>query len=113
MPYRVDVTRASRFVAVFTTVNAGLPTRRSIRATFGFSSGSDQPNASMTVRATNRDASRAKVTVSAKGKKNWLTMPPTKPSGSNTATVVSGEVVMRDGTDTGARPGALVRGARS
>ena len=30
-----------------------------------------------------------------------------------TATIVSGEVVMRDGTDTGARPGALVRGARS
>jgi len=29
-----------------------------------------------------------------------------------TATVVSGEVVMRDGVDTGARPGALLRGAR-
>jgi N-acyl-D-aspartate/D-glutamate deacylase len=28
------------------------------------------------------------------------------------ATIVSGEVVMRDGADTGARPGALVRGAR-
>jgi N-acyl-D-amino-acid deacylase len=28
------------------------------------------------------------------------------------ATIVSGEVVMRDGEDTGARPGALVRGAR-
>jgi N-acyl-D-aspartate/D-glutamate deacylase len=28
------------------------------------------------------------------------------------ATMVSGEVVMRDGRDTGARPGALVRGAR-
>jgi N-acyl-D-aspartate/D-glutamate deacylase len=29
------------------------------------------------------------------------------------ATIVSGEVVMRDGVDTGARPGALLRGARS
>jgi N-acyl-D-aspartate/D-glutamate deacylase len=29
------------------------------------------------------------------------------------ATVVSGEVVMRDGKETGARPGALVRGARA
>jgi N-acyl-D-aspartate/D-glutamate deacylase len=29
------------------------------------------------------------------------------------ATIVSGEVVLRDGHDTGARPGALVRGARS
>jgi len=29
------------------------------------------------------------------------------------ATIVAGTVVMRDGTDTGARPGALVRGARS
>jgi N-acyl-D-amino-acid deacylase len=29
------------------------------------------------------------------------------------ATVVSGEVVMRDGEETGARPGALIRGARS
>jgi len=28
------------------------------------------------------------------------------------ATIVSGEVVMRDGVDTGARPGALLRGAR-
>jgi N-acyl-D-amino-acid deacylase len=28
------------------------------------------------------------------------------------ATIVSGEVVLRDGEDTGARPGALVRGAR-
>jgi N-acyl-D-amino-acid deacylase len=28
------------------------------------------------------------------------------------ATIVSGEVVMRDGRETGARPGALVRGAR-
>jgi len=28
------------------------------------------------------------------------------------ATIVAGEVVMRDGTDTGARPGRLIRGAR-
>jgi N-acyl-D-aspartate/D-glutamate deacylase len=28
------------------------------------------------------------------------------------ATIVGGRVVMRDGIDTGARPGALVRGAR-
>jgi N-acyl-D-amino-acid deacylase len=28
------------------------------------------------------------------------------------ATIVSGEVVLRDGEDTGARPGALLRGAR-
>ena len=29
-----------------------------------------------------------------------------------TATIVSGEVITRDGVDTGARPGALLRGAR-
>jgi N-acyl-D-aspartate/D-glutamate deacylase len=28
------------------------------------------------------------------------------------ATIVSGQVVLRDGEDTGARPGQLVRGAR-
>jgi N-acyl-D-aspartate/D-glutamate deacylase len=28
------------------------------------------------------------------------------------ATIVSGQVVLRDGEDTGARPGALLRGAR-
>lgn len=28
------------------------------------------------------------------------------------ATIVAGEVVMRNGTDTGARPGRLIRGAR-
>jgi N-acyl-D-aspartate/D-glutamate deacylase len=28
------------------------------------------------------------------------------------ATIVSGEVVLRNGADTGARPGALLRGAR-
>ncbi len=47
-----------------------------------------------TVRAQTSDASRAKVTVSAKGRKNWLTRPPTKPSGRKTATVVSVELVM-------------------
>ena len=29
------------------------------------------------------------------------------------ATIVSGEVIMRDGEDTGARPGQLVRGEQS
>jgi N-acyl-D-aspartate/D-glutamate deacylase len=29
-----------------------------------------------------------------------------------TATIVSGEVIVRDGVDTGARPGTLLRGAR-
>lgn len=29
-----------------------------------------------------------------------------------TATIVSGEVITRNGVDTGARPGALLRGAR-
>jgi N-acyl-D-aspartate/D-glutamate deacylase len=29
------------------------------------------------------------------------------------ATIVAGEVVLRDGEDTGARPGALVRGPQS
>jgi N-acyl-D-aspartate/D-glutamate deacylase len=29
------------------------------------------------------------------------------------ATIVAGEVIQRDGKDTGARPGALVRGARA
>lgn len=29
------------------------------------------------------------------------------------ATIVSGEVVLRDGEDTGARPGALIRSQRS
>ncbi len=52
----------------------------------------------MTVRATNSEASRANVTVSAKGRKNWLTMPPTKPSGRNTATVVSVLLVMAPAT---------------
>ena len=28
------------------------------------------------------------------------------------ATIVSGEVIVRDGVDTGARPGTLLRGAR-
>ncbi len=41
-----------------------------------------------TVRAHSSEASSANVTVSANGRKNWLTMPPTKPSGRKTATVV-------------------------
>ena len=44
------------------------------------------------------EASSAKVTVSAKGRKNWLTMPPTKPSGRNTATVVRVLLVMAPAT---------------
>ena len=52
----------------------------------------------MTVSATSSDASSAKVTVSAKGRKNWLTMPPTKPSGRNTATVVRVLLVMAAAT---------------
>ena len=35
------------------------------------------------------DASSANVTVSAKGRNSWLTMPPTKPMGRKTAIVVS------------------------
>ena len=47
-----------------------------------------------TVSAQTSEASRAKVTVRAKGRKNWLTMPPTKPIGRKTATVVIVELVM-------------------
>ena len=47
-----------------------------------------------TVRAQMSDASRAKVTVKAKGRKNWLTRPPTRPRGRKTATVVRVELVM-------------------
>ena len=42
-----------------------------------------------TVSAQTSEASSANVTVSAKGRKNWLTKPPTKPSGRNTPTVVT------------------------
>ena len=52
----------------------------------------------MTVRATSSEASRAKVTARPKGRKNWLTMPPTKPSGRKTATVVIVELVMAPAT---------------
>ena len=38
------------------------------------------------------------MTVSAKGRKNWLTMPPTKPSGRKTATVVMVLLVMAPAT---------------
>ena len=47
-----------------------------------------------TVKAQISEARRAKVTVSAKGRKNWLTRPPTNPSGRKTATVVRVELVM-------------------
>ena len=40
------------------------------------------------------EASRAKVTVRLKGRKNWVTSPPTRPMGRKTATVVMVEEVM-------------------
>ena len=52
----------------------------------------------MTVRATSSEASSAKVMARPKGRKNWLTMPPMKPSGRNTATVVMVELVMAPAT---------------
>ena len=60
-----------------------------------------------TVSAQTSEASRAKVTVRAKGRKNWLTMPPTKPSGRKTATVVSVELVMALGDFTRAGDAGL------
>ena len=47
------------------------------------------------------EASSANVTVSANGRKNWLTRPPTKPSGRNTATVVSVLAVIAPATSRG------------
>jgi hypothetical protein len=54
-----------------------------------------------TVSAQTSEASRANVTVSAKGRKNWLTMPPTKPIGRKTATVVRVELVIAPATSRG------------
>jgi hypothetical protein len=54
-----------------------------------------------TVSATTSEARRANVTVSAKGRKNWLTRPPTKPSGRKTATVVNVAEVMAVATSRG------------
>ena len=41
------------------------------------------------------------MTVSANGRKNWLTMPPTKPSGRNTPTVVMVAAVIAPATSFG------------
>ena len=51
-----------------------------------------------TVRAHTSEASSANVTVRAKGRKNWLTKPPTKPSGRNTPTVVTVAAVIAPAT---------------
>ena len=62
-----------------------------------------------TVRAQTSEASSAKVTVRAKGRKNWLTKPPTKPSGRNTPTVVTVAAVMAPATSFGPLIEALRR----
>ena len=54
-----------------------------------------------TVSAQISDASSANVTVRANGRKNWLTRPPTKPIGRNTATVVSVVAVIAPATSRG------------
>jgi hypothetical protein len=54
-----------------------------------------------TVSAQISDATSANVTVSAKGRKNWLTKPPTKPSGRNTPTVVTVAAVIAPATSRG------------
>jgi len=46
------------------------------------------------VTETIREASKAKATVRESGRKNLLTMPPTRPRGRNTAVVVRVEEVM-------------------
>ena len=61
------------------------------------------------MRAQTSDASRANVTVSAKGRKNWLTRPPTNPSGRKTATVVSVLAVMAPATSLGPLMDAVSR----
>ena len=55
------------------------------------------------------DASSANVTVSANGRKNWLTRPPTKPSGRKTATVVSVLAVIAPATSFGPLRTAVMR----
>ncbi len=54
-----------------------------------------------TVSAQMSEASSANVTVRAKGRKNWLTSPPTRPSGRNTPTVVIVAAVMAPATSLG------------
>jgi hypothetical protein len=51
-------------------------------------------NTGMMVTETIREASRANATVRESGRKNLLTMPPTRPRGRNTAVVVRVEDVM-------------------
>ena len=48
----------------------------------------------MTVMETIRDAMSANATVSESGRKNLLTMPPTRPNGRKTAVVVNVDEVM-------------------
>ena len=60
----------------------------------GMRSTKNQASTGMTVSATSSEASSANVTARPKGRKNWLTMPPTKPMGRNTATVVIVLLVM-------------------
>jgi hypothetical protein len=48
----------------------------------------------MMVTATSREASRAKATVRESGRKNLLTIPPTRPRGTKTAVVVRVEEVI-------------------
>ena len=62
-----------------------------------------------TVSAQMSEASSANVTVNAKGRKNWLTMPPTKPSGRNTATVVRVLAVIAPATSFGPLSDAVIR----
>ena len=52
-------------------------------------------------RAVTSEASKAKVTVSAKGRNSWLTRPPTKPIGRKTSTVVRVEEVIARATSLG------------
>ena len=54
-----------------------------------------------TVSAQTSDASSANVTVSANGRKIWLTRPPTKPIGRKTRTVVSVLAVIAAATSRG------------
>ena len=54
-----------------------------------------------TVSAQMSEASSANVTVSANGRKNWLTSPPTRPSGRNTPTVVIVAAVIAPATSFG------------
>ena len=67
----------------------------------------------MIVSAHTSEASSANVTVSAKGRKNSLTMPPTNPIGRKTATVVSVELVIAPATSRGPLRTAVSRSSPS